>query len=73
MGIERKNMGRHIDAMERKGLGKARKVIQREYRPGRSGGYQIAHHLECGHVVVSKESEGRPDRKLCRLCVGGGR
>lgn len=24
--------------------------------------------LECGHVVVSKASEGEPSRKRCRQC-----
>ena len=62
-------MAKHVDALEKSGLGIVRKVVRVEYRPGQfRGSFKVAHHLECGHIVVAKESDGRPDRKLCRLC-----
>ena len=48
-----------------------RRVIRREWTTNkycRPGEGRIEHHLECGHTVLTKQSDGTPLKKHCRDC-----
>ncbi len=51
---------------------KLRKIIKRSYlsnKYNRRGEGVIEHHLERGHSIICKQSDGTPARKNCLECL----